>query len=515
MKYRIDAMSLRDGTLVVEGWAMDASGQKLKIGMTDRKGGAVPYTAVERDRVDVMQQFGADRMCGFTVAAPFARGDERLLTLWEGPSVRKIRINEEIISRKNSVRTKRAEKLLALCHFETVQVAWDFYKENGLRALWKKSIHKIRKIDEDYDYPEWEQKTRITEEELRAQREKAEGFSLRPEIDVVIPAYNTGKEYLTMLFDSFRKQTYDRIHVIVADGSEGSASVREVTEKYAGETGENGNVRFTYVNLNGNHGIAGNTNLGLEASENDYIALCDHDDELPPFAFFEVVKAINDLLHPARVEDALPEDMRNLSDAQKNAILDIERKYRALTDDEKLFVSNYGEFEEVQQAFGEANHTDPEIGIRVNGAPWYIALILKPLDAQDELKEAMQTVFGGQGRLKNLFWVSLVDLLTGQTVETTELMSLEIPAAEPEAEQTIIGVYIGADGKLRFLEGELLDEYLALPIGETDCWYGTAVIDGSWDDLMNGNIRIAPGETLQNWLQWLAVTVQIVRSLMK
>lgn len=296
MKYRIDAMSLRDGTLVVEGWAMDASGQKLKIGMTDRKGDAVPYTAVERDRVDVMQQFGADRMCGFTVAAPFARGDERLLTLTEGPSVRKIRINEEIISRKNSVRTKRAEKLLALCHFETVQVAWDFYKENGLRALWKKSIHKIRKIDEDYDYPEWEQKTRITEEELRAQREKAEGFSLRPEIDVVIPAYNTGKEYLTMLFDSFRKQTYDRIHVIVADGSEGSASVREVTEKYAGETSENGNVRFTYVNLKGNHGIAGNTNLGLEASENDYIALCDHDDELPPFAFFEVVKAINE--HP-------------------------------------------------------------------------------------------------------------------------------------------------------------------------------------------------------------------------
>lgn len=227
-----------------------------------------------------------------------------------------------------------------------------------------------------------------------------------------------------------------------------------------------------------------------------------------------VVKAINDLLHPAKLEDALPEDMRKLSDEQKDAILDIERKYRALTDDEKLFVSNYGEFEAVQQAFGEANHTDPETGIRVNGAPWHIALILKPLDAQDELKEAMQTVFGGQGRLENLFWVSLVDLLTGETVEMTELMRLEIPAAEPEAEQTIIGVYIGADGKLRFVEGELLDDYLAIPIGETDCWYGTAVIDGIWDDLMNGNILIEPGETLQNWLQWLAVTVEIVRSVM-
>lgn len=287
-------MSLRDGTLLVEGWAMDSDGNKLKISMTDGAGAPVKYTAVERDRVDVMQQFGADRMCGFTVAAPFERGDERKLILTDGAVTRKITVTESVIERKNSVRTKRAEKLLALCHVETLQVAWDFYKENGLRALWKKSIHKIRKIDEDYDYPEWEAKTRISEEELAKQRKTAEDFPVKPRIDVVIPAYNTGKEYLWMLFDSFLRQTYGNLRIIVADGSEGNENVREVTEEYAAKQSGKTGPEFRYVNLSGNHGIAGNTNLGLEAADGAYIALCDHDDELPPNAFFEVVKAINE-----------------------------------------------------------------------------------------------------------------------------------------------------------------------------------------------------------------------------
>ena len=226
-----------------------------------------------------------------------------------------------------------------------------------------------------------------------------------------------------------------------------------------------------------------------------------------------VVKAINNLLHPAKAENALPKDMHSISKEQESAILDIERKYRALTDDEKLFVSNYGEFEKVQRVFGEAKHTDPETGIHVNGAPWHIALILKPLTAQDELKTAMQTVFTSQGKLENLFWVSLIDLLTGENVELTEIMHLEIPSLTPDNTHTAVGVCINADGKLRFIEGQQLGQALTIPISEADCWYGTAVINGGWNDLINGNILIEPGETLKNWLQWLVITVKIVRTL--
>jgi len=346
MKYRIDALSLRDGTLMIEGWAYGANKNKVKCQVTDRGGAPVKFTAVERDRADVYQQFGADRMCGITVAVPFERGDDVFLVLTDGPEVRKIRINESVIEKKNSIKAKRSEKLLALCHLETLRVAWDFYQENGLKALWKKSVHKIRKIDEDYDYPEWELKTRISEAEIKAQRKECESFAGKPLISVVIPAYNTGEQYLRMLFDSLNAQVYDRLEVIVADGSEGSSSVRKVTKEYAAvqhgadsfpygcltpestktagktsgktvgiasdkdsekisekvsekvsekisELKESGIV-YKYLDLQGNRGIAGNTNAGLQAATGDYIALCDHDDELPPSAIFYVVKAINE-----------------------------------------------------------------------------------------------------------------------------------------------------------------------------------------------------------------------------
>ena len=320
MKYRIDALSLRDGTLVIEGWAMGEDKNPVAVTMTDRKGEPIRYTAVQRDRADVFQQFGADRMCGFTAAAPWDRDSDGYLVLSDGKTTRRVRVNEGKVKSKNSVRTKRAEKLLALVHFETLVVCWDFMRENGIRALWKKAVHKIKKIDEDYDYPEWEARTRITEEELSAQRAARPAFEKKPLISVVIPAYNTPENYLRMLYDSFLAQTYPNIEVIIADGSDKTDIVKKVTEEYeqktapaakdgvSGTTGSPAStpetealpdfrVTFRYVDLGGNFGFSGNTNRGIEAAAGEYIALCDHDDELPPTAMFHVVEAIN--AHPA------------------------------------------------------------------------------------------------------------------------------------------------------------------------------------------------------------------------
>ena len=296
MKYRVDAMSLRDGTVVLEGWAMPEHAEKIEYDFTARDGSPLKHTVVARDRADVMQQFGADRMCGFTLAAPFERTQDAYLVMRDGTVRRRVRVNAKVIEKKNSVRTKRTEKLLALCHFETLVVCWDFFRANGLWALWKKAVHKIQKIDEDYDYGEWQQKTAVPEEELTRQREAWKGFSFPggepPLISIVIPAWNTDRKYLSMLYDSLKSQTYPVFEVVTADGSDaGHGEVREVTESYAAQ-----DPRFRYAGLSGNRGIAGNTNAGLEAARGAYIALCDHDDELPANALFEVAKAISE--HP-------------------------------------------------------------------------------------------------------------------------------------------------------------------------------------------------------------------------
>ena len=301
-------MSLRDGVLMLEGWCIPSKTDKIEYSVVDRQGNPMKCTAVARDRVDVAQQFGADRMSGFTVAVPFEREQDGYLVMRDGTETRRVRINNKIVEKRNSIKAKRAEKLWALVHLETLVVSWDFIRENGLRAFWKKAVHKVQKIDEDYDYPEWQFKTALSEAEIEAQRtawqslsfdylkympENAPASNPAPLISIVIPAYNTPEKYLVMLLDSFRAQTYPNFEAVIADGSEGDhTDVRRTVERYAAEDPK----RFKYVDAGGNQGIAGNTNAGLKAASGDFIALCDHDDELPPWALYEVVKAIS--AHP-------------------------------------------------------------------------------------------------------------------------------------------------------------------------------------------------------------------------
>ena len=52
--------------------------------------------------------------------------------------------------------------------------------------------------------------------------------------------------------------------------------------------------RVRYEILGSNRGISGNTNAALDMARGDFVILADHDDTLPPNAFYEVVKAINE-----------------------------------------------------------------------------------------------------------------------------------------------------------------------------------------------------------------------------
>ena len=51
--------------------------------------------------------------------------------------------------------------------------------------------------------------------------------------------------------------------------------------------------RIRYEILGGNRGISGNTNAALAMAKGEYVILADHDDTIPPQAFYEVAKAIN------------------------------------------------------------------------------------------------------------------------------------------------------------------------------------------------------------------------------
>lgn len=124
------------------------------------------------------------------------------------------------------------------------------------------------------------------EQTIRAQRQ--EKFPLAVKISILVPLYNTPRDFLKEMIESVLSQTYENWELCLADGSdEQHGYVGEMCRAY-------GDSRIVYRKLTENKGISGNTNACYEMSTGEYIGLFDHDDILHPCALYEYVKAINE-----------------------------------------------------------------------------------------------------------------------------------------------------------------------------------------------------------------------------
>lgn len=295
MKYKIDVVRIRENSITLNGWVIGKTPQsQAKFAVLDENRNKVKFRCVSTRRDDVSQIYYKkiyDRDFGFDIQFPYERGRSYwLLIHCDGHTVR-IKYNEELIARRSSVAHKRLEKIHDLMNMETVRVAWEFGKKHGLKALFLKSKHKIQGLDNDYDYAEWYNLTKPTEEELEQQRKTV--FENAPLLSIVIPAYKTPEKYLREMLDSILAQTYKNWEVCVADGSpkgEGRI-VEKVMKDYMAR-----DSRFHCRSLGGNLGISGNTNAAIEMAKGDFIVLADHDDTLPEHALYEVAAAIQ--AHP-------------------------------------------------------------------------------------------------------------------------------------------------------------------------------------------------------------------------
>lgn len=311
MRYKVDIVRVREGIMTLQGWAFGKNPEtRVAYAICDEKGNKIDAKIVSIRRDDVAEiwfkdylksQGSIDREFGFDISFPYTRGNTYYLVMKVDGRLKKVKYNDKIVENISSVAYRKREKLKALMTLETVQVAWEFLRENGLRALYKKSVHKLKGIEEDYDYSEWYKKTQISDEAYEAQRKLS--FAYAPKYSIVIPAYNTPEKFLCMMLDSILNQTYQNFEVCVADatpyeepgtsagkgaGKEGR-SPREVLAAYHERDG-----RIRYTVLGKNLGIADNTNAAIRMATGDFIVLADHDDELTPDALYECTRALNE-----------------------------------------------------------------------------------------------------------------------------------------------------------------------------------------------------------------------------
>lgn len=153
----------------------------------------------------------------------------------------------------------------------------------GLRKIRRKiAIFKTYSKFND-NYKDWIYNNEPKESEIKKQ-EKFK-FKYEPKISILIPMYNTNEIFFKELIESLKSQTYKNFEVCLADGSQ--VENKEL-EKYFSDDN-----RFKYKHLSENKGISENTNAALDMATGEFIALVDHDDTLPCFALYEVVKTIN------------------------------------------------------------------------------------------------------------------------------------------------------------------------------------------------------------------------------
>ncbi len=186
---------------------------------------------------------------------------------------------------------KNREEKVNITHIKN-EISY-YYKKYGfirtIKKCFSKVVHAISYRIKNYqvarmnDYEKWIYYNEPSKEELEEQRHHT--FEKQPKISVIIPMYNTPKQYFEELVDRMIEQTYSNWELCLADGSpEKNKEIEEICKK---------DDRIHYQFLAENRGISGNTNAALMMATGDYISLLDHDDLLAPFALYEVVKIIN------------------------------------------------------------------------------------------------------------------------------------------------------------------------------------------------------------------------------
>ena len=308
MNYKIDIKRISDGNIHIQGWVLprapsDAVSFKILLNGT----ADIDFKLTRMLRNDVaevyLDNYSGDKNFGFDIEFKYDENKDytyNLIIKTKDEFVSE-KINKRIIDAFNTTSRKKKELILAYINLNTIKRALNFLFKNGIKEFLKKTKRKFLGFNVDYDYSEWYELTKVSEEELELQKNAS--FNIKPFFSIVIPIYDTDEHFLFLLFRSILNQTYQNFEVCIADATNYSQCInnpKKFFEKlknrqinnisYSGYNLDNIKIKY----LNNNLSIADNTNEAIKMSIGDYIVLCDHDDELTLDALYEVTKKINE-----------------------------------------------------------------------------------------------------------------------------------------------------------------------------------------------------------------------------
>ena len=151
MKYKIDIVRVRENSITINGWVVGKRPDSIiSFTVADADKNKIKFELAATRRDDVSRiYFGeaVDKELGFDIRFDYKRGEDYYLIINADNAKKTIKFNEELIAKRSSAAHKRFEKIKDLCNMETLRVSFNFLKEHGLRAFYRKSVGKIKGIE--------------------------------------------------------------------------------------------------------------------------------------------------------------------------------------------------------------------------------------------------------------------------------------------------------------------------------------------------------------------------------
>ena len=172
-----------------------------------------------------------------------------------------------------------------------------FFSSNG-KKLMKKFFNKVFFIIINRDkeeqeklmvYADWRKKNSPTEEDYKSYKINAEKFSYKPLISILVPVYNTPKDFLEATLRSVTDQIYSNWELCLAEDNSSSPETKEVLKKYATLDSR---IKIVFRETKGD--VSTCLNSAAEMATGDFCAFMDDDDLLAREALYEVVKFLNE-----------------------------------------------------------------------------------------------------------------------------------------------------------------------------------------------------------------------------
>ena len=140
------------------------------------------------------------------------------------------------------------------------------------------------------DYSRWvDFHDTLSDTDRRAIRARLTRLPYRPLISVVMPVYNTPREFLRQAVASVQAQLYPHWELCIADDASPEPEVFALLQELAAA-----DERIKIMRRESNGHISAASNSALALASGEFVALMDHDDVLAEHALFEVVAALND-----------------------------------------------------------------------------------------------------------------------------------------------------------------------------------------------------------------------------